>query len=187
MERIPTTHLNTMPVGKPMTWRRSAPTIGYRRPRTRSLAARRAEADEAPPAPAVACARAMFRGPFHVSARSARNQRISRRLPILAPNELRDWCGAKPPHNHQLNQAARRRRSTWRLSRVESRASGRSTCVLQADSSGSWWEEASCPVPLGASRIRRPANHGHPGVADQVGQASGNVKPTALAPQLGAH
>ena len=42
-------------------------------------------------------------------------------------------------------------------------------------------------MALGTSRIRRPANHGHPGVADQVGQASGNVKPTALASQFGAH
>jgi len=42
-------------------------------------------------------------------------------------------------------------------------------------------------VALGTSRIRWPANHGHPGVADQVGQASGNVKPTALASQFGAH
>ena len=42
-------------------------------------------------------------------------------------------------------------------------------------------------LPLGGSRIPRPANHGHPGVADQVREARGNVKPTALASQLGAH
>jgi len=39
---------------------------------------------------------------------------------------------------------------------------------------------------VGASRIRRPAHHGRLNVADPVGQARGNVKPTALAFQLGA-
>ena len=103
------------------------------------------------------------------------------------PNELRDWCGAKPPHNHQLNQAARTPRSTWGLSRVESWTSGRGTCLFKDDSSGSWPEEARCLLPVGASRIRRPVHHGRPGVADPVREARGNVKPTALAYQFGAH
>jgi hypothetical protein len=42
-------------------------------------------------------------------------------------------------------------------------------------------------VPLGASRISKPANHGRFSVADQVGEARSNVKPTTPAPQLGAH